>query len=83
MKKNKRNGLRSEYRRKDLGRGTRGKYLKTYRAGTNLMLIKPEVAAVFETEKAVNDALRSLIDIAQRATSLTRRSIRRPKTIQT
>jgi len=82
MKKDRRDGLRPEYRRKDLGRGIQGKYLKAYRAGTNLVLIKPEVAAVFETEQAVNDALRSLIEVAQQATGFTRRSSRRAKTEQ-
>ncbi len=82
MKKDRRDGLRPEYRRKDLRRGIQGKYLKAYRAGTNLVLIKPEVAAVFETEQAVNEALRSLIEVAQQATGLTRRSSRRAKTEQ-
>ncbi len=33
MKKAKRDELRPEYRRADLGKGVRGKYLKAYRAG--------------------------------------------------
>ena len=41
MKKAKHDELRSEYRRENLGRGVRGKYLKAYRAGTNLVLLKP------------------------------------------
>ena len=65
MKKSKQHGLRSEYRREDLKRGIRGKYLKAYCAGTNLVLLKPRVAAAFPTEKAVNDALSSLIDVAE------------------
>ncbi len=63
MKKS--NELRREYRREDLGKGMRGKYLKAYRGGTNLVLLRPEVAAVFPTEKAVNDALSSLIQVAK------------------
>lgn len=63
MKKS--NELRREYRREDLGKGMRGKYLKAYRGGTNLVLLRPEVAAVFPTEKAVNDALSSLIQLAK------------------
>ena len=79
MKKAKRDELRPEYRREDLGKGVRGKYLKAYRSGTNLVLLKPEVAAAFPTERAVNDALSSLIEVAQHSASLTRRSSGRGK----
>lgn len=65
MKKVKSDELRREYRREDLGKGIRGKYLKAYQAGTNLVLLRPEVAAAFPTEKAVNDALSSLIEVAE------------------
>jgi len=80
MRKAKRDDLRSEYRREDLGKGVRGKYLKVYRAGTNLVLLKPEIAAVFPTDKAVNRALGSLIEVAEHAaltTSSTGRGKRR------
>lgn len=63
----KRDTLRSEYRREDLGKGVRGKYFKQHSAGSNLVLLKPDVAKVFPTPDAVNDALRSLIEVAQRA----------------
>jgi hypothetical protein len=80
MKKdNKTDELRPEYKREDLGQGVRGKYFESYRAGTNLVLLSPDVAAVFPTEKAVNEALRSLIDVAQKSTGLTSRSTRRTK----
>jgi hypothetical protein len=71
--------LRPEYRREDLGKGVRGKYLKAYRAGTNLVLLRPEVAAAFPSEKAVNDALSSLIEVAEHSVGLTRRSAGRGK----
>lgn len=80
MKKAKHDELRSEYRREYLGRGVRGKYLKAYRAGTNLVLLKPEIAATFPTERAVNDALSSLIEIAPHTADLTKPSGRRIKT---
>ena len=79
MKKAKHDELRPEYRREDLGKGVRGKHLKAYRAGTNLVLLQPEVAAAFQTERAVNDALSSLIDVAEHAV-LTRRPAGRAKT---
>lgn len=80
MKKVKIDELRPEYRREDLGKGVRGKYLKEYRTGTNLVLLRPKVAAAFPTEKAVNDALSSLIEVAEHSVSLTRRPIGRSKT---
>ena len=66
--------LRPEYRREDLGEGVRGKYFQEYRKGTNLVLLSPDVARVFPTDEAVNDALRSLIDLAEKSTGRTRRS---------
>ena len=79
IKKVKHDELRPEYRREDLGKGVRGKYLKAYRAGTNLVLLKPEVAAAFPTERAVNEALSSLIEVAQHTAGLTKRPSRRAK----
>ena len=67
MKKAKNSELRMEYRREDLGKGVRGKHLRAYRRGSNLVLLKPDIAAAFPSEKAVNDALRSLLNIAHHA----------------
>ena len=55
------NGMRPEYDLSKLEGGVRGKYLTRYRAGTNLVLLSPDVAAHFPDEKAVNAALRALI----------------------
>ena len=66
MQKGKREELRAEYSRASLGTGVRGKYLKDYLRGTNLVLLTPEVAKAFPTEQAVNDALISLITVARR-----------------
>jgi len=66
MKKdNKTQELRTEYKRSDLGKGTRGKYLEAYHQSNNLVLLKPEVAKVFHDEESVNNALISLIQVAQ------------------
>ena len=62
--------LRPEYKLEDLGQGIRGKHYEEYQQGTNLVLLSPDVAAAFPTEEAVNEALRSLIKIAQRSKSL-------------
>ena len=79
MKKDKSEELRPEYRREDLGPGVRGKYFESYQKGTNLVLLSPDVAKAFPTEEAVNDALRSLIELAQKSIGLTRRSTERAK----
>jgi len=69
MRKAKSDELRPEYRREDLGPGIRGKYVDAYRFGTNLVLLSPDVAKVFPTEETVNEALRSLIEVAKRSVS--------------
>ena len=71
--------LRPEYKREDLGLGVRGKYFESYRSGTNLVLLSPDVAKVFLTEEAVNEALRSLISLAEKSTGRTSRSTGSPK----
>ena len=56
--------LRAEYDlRSLLKRGERGKYAKRYQAGTNLVLLAPDVAKVFADETAVNEALRLAIQL--------------------
>jgi hypothetical protein len=57
--------MRSEYTKKDLGEGIRGKYYEDFSAGSNLVLLSPDVANVFKDEKSVNDALRALVKIAR------------------
>lgn len=82
MKRAKSDELRPEYHREDLGRGVRGKYFESYRKGTNLVLLCPDVAKAFPSEEAVNEALRSLIIIAQKSTRLTKRSSGRGKKLR-
>jgi len=58
--------LRSEYDMKSLLKGgVRGKYTLDYRAGTNLVLLEPEVAKAFPNEKSVNEALKLVIKLKQ------------------
>ena len=47
-------------------RDVRGKYVERYRAGTNLVLLDSDVAQAFPTEDSVNEALRLLMQVAQR-----------------
>jgi hypothetical protein len=58
--------LRSEYDFAQMQNGIRGKYVKRYRTGTNLVLLDPDVAQAFPNDAAVNEALRLLMQIAQR-----------------
>ena len=64
--------LRAEYKREDLGKGERGRYYQTYQERHNLVLLEPEVAKAFPSEKAVNKALLSLIKVAQNTVGLTK-----------
>ncbi len=73
MKKVKHKEMRKEYKREDLGKGIRGKYFQEYRKGTNLVLLSPDVAAVFPDDSSVNEALRVLLKIARQSTGLTKR----------
>lgn len=69
MKKNekaaKADEPRPEYDLSELKNGVRGKYAAGYRAGTNLVLLSPDVARHFPTGRAVNEALRKLIHRAK------------------
>jgi len=57
--------LRPEYDFSQMKGGVRGKYAERYREGTNLVLLDPDVAAAFPDAKAVNDALRLLLEEKQ------------------
>jgi len=52
--------MRKEY---DFSKGARGKYASKYKAGTNIVLLDPDVAKVFKIQGDVNRALRSLAEI--------------------
>jgi hypothetical protein len=72
--------LRPEYDKSDLKNGVRGKYATRFRAGTNLVRLAPEVAAVFATEEAVNEALRLVIRMAHDANRLTTPVVKQRRT---
>ena len=50
--------MRDEY---DFSQGKRGKYLRRYAQGTNVVVLEPDVAKVFSSSKAVNASLRKII----------------------
>jgi uncharacterized DUF497 family protein len=56
--------LRPEYDLSELLKnGVRGKYAKRYHADSNIVLLEPEIRRAFRSEKAVNDALRLVIEL--------------------
>ena len=58
-----RDTMRPEY---DFRGGVRGKYVSRYRAGTNVVVLDPDVATAFGTSDAVNRALRALLEVVPR-----------------
>jgi hypothetical protein len=48
----------------DFTNAVRGKYYERYSHGSNVVLLDPDVAAVFRDSRAVNDALRMLVSVA-------------------
>ena len=75
-------GLRPEYDLNRLKGGVRGKYFRQANAGTNLVLIEPELTRVFPDAASVNQALRLLADTAEAATGAARRSRTPPKRLK-
>jgi uncharacterized DUF497 family protein len=66
--------LRRSYKRSDFPDGfVRGKYAARFAAGSNVVVLSPENAAVFPTSEAVNEALNGLVRVAK-STRLTSRS---------
>jgi len=61
--------LKQEYDLKSLGKGVRGKYFEDYQKGTNVVVIDPELSKAFPNAKAVNDALRKVLDNQKKAAS--------------
>ena len=74
------NDLRPEYVF-DYSKAVRGKYYRRLiREGANVAVLEPDVAAAFRDSAAVNDALRSLLQVSETTRRLTRRSNRpRPR----
>jgi hypothetical protein len=62
-KKRSERPMRKEY---DFRDAVVGKYARRYAEGTNMVLLDPDVADMFPDSKSVNDALRSLVRIANK-----------------
>ena len=50
--------LRPEYSAELIKSGQRGKYVKRYQEGTNIVIIAPELHKLFPDSESVNHALR-------------------------
>jgi hypothetical protein len=59
----------------DFSNGVRGKYAARLKPGSQIVVLDPDVAAAFGNAKAVNRALRTLIEVVPRRPA--RRSRRR------
>ena len=57
---------RKEY---DFSAGVVGKYARRYAAGTNVVLLDKDVARFFPDSESVNETLRSLVQVAARLKS--------------
>lgn len=61
----KRNSEESEMRPEyDFSGGVRGKYAARYAAGTNVVVLSPDVAEVFPDSTSVNEGLRTLMRLS-------------------
>lgn len=49
----------------DFSKGVRGKYVQRFKAGSNVVVLSPDVAEVFLDSESVNEALRTLIKVAR------------------
>ena len=65
-KKESSDDLRKEYDLSTLKNEVRGKYVDRYNAGTNIVLLEPEVQKAFPDSASVNSDLKLLIDVANR-----------------
>ena len=65
--------MRKEYDLSKLEGGVRGKYYRRATAGTNLVLIEPDLANMFPDSEAVNRALRVLAEAAAQAARASKR----------
>lgn len=58
--------LRPEYDLAELLKnGVRGKYVDRFRAGTNVVVLPPDLAEAFPTAEAVNEALRLVLQMSK------------------
>ena len=66
--KNDKDKLREEYPESLIKSGVRGKYAKSCREGTNVVLLDPDLHELFPNSEAVNRALRDYVAKKRTAT---------------
>lgn len=66
-------------KREQLGKGVRGKCLKNFMHGSNVVVLQPEMQKAFPTSEAVNKALASMLAFAKETQGLTGRPSRTPR----
>ncbi len=84
MKNKKKNfeELRPEYDF-DYSKAVRGKYYRRLLdEGSNVAILDPDISKAFRDSNAVNQALRSLLELTRSTKRLTRRSSRRAKKLR-
>jgi hypothetical protein len=75
-----RDELKPEYNF-DYSKAVRGKYYRRLlEEGSNVVVLEPDLARAFRDSSAVNEALRSLLDLTKATRQLTKNSTGRPKT---
>jgi hypothetical protein len=57
--------MRPEYDFRSMKGGVRGKYVERVRETTNIVVIEPEMVEAFPTERAVNEALKGVLNTAR------------------
>ena len=55
--------MRPEY---DFSKGVRGKHAERYAAGSNVVVLAPDVASQFQTADDVNETLRAVAKLVER-----------------
>ena len=65
--------LRPEYKRSDFGTLVRGKYAAMVADSSNVVVLEPQVARAFPNDRAVNEALRSVLRARKRSARSTAR----------
>jgi len=64
MRKNEKTSKNEDVPDINFSGGVRGKYAARYAAGTNVVVLSPDVAEVFPDSMAVNEALRTLVRLS-------------------
>jgi hypothetical protein len=62
----------------DFTKGVRGKYVSRFKKGSNVIILDPDVAEIFNDSESVNNALRSIAHIIRIQLESHNKSVNRP-----